>query len=137
MSAPGTPPLSLNHFAGWIGHGERGLPSEAIVHRLTGVHLSGRHWSGKDHPADPSDFRRCELLLRQVPLARVMFPLMVDVSPAWTRFVGEWEALVAMGEQEGVFDGTGWSAPRLYERMQEIRYPKTATVERREQEQGR
>lgn len=126
-----SPPMSLNAFREWVNHGERGLSSEAIVHRLTGILLSGRYWSGKDHPADPSDFRRCERLLRQVPSARLLLPLMADVSPVWARFVEEWDSLVALGEEEvpGIFDGPArWSAPRLYERMQEIRYPKAATV---------
>jgi len=121
------PLLSLEVFSSWINHGDRGLSSEAIVQRLTGVHLSGRSWSGKDHPADPSDFRRCELLLRQVPLARLAFPAMRDVSPTWARFVDAWGELVALGEEEcpGVFDGAacGRPAPRLYERMQDLRFP--------------
>lgn len=132
MTAPERPFLSLDHFGGWIAHGERGLSSEAIVRRLTGVHLSGRYWSGTDHPADPSDFRRCEMLLRQVPLARLTFPLMRDVSPVWARFVDAWDDLVALAEEEcpGIFDGEprGRSAPRLYERMQEIRHPAQPTA---------
>lgn len=127
MTTTERPPMSLDHFAGWISRGERGLSSEAIVHRLTGVHISGRYWNGKDHPADPSDFRRCEVLLRQVPLARLFFPLMRDVSPVWSRMVDAWDELVALGEQEcpGTFDGPpcGRSARLLYERMQELRYP--------------
>jgi hypothetical protein len=129
MSEKTAPPMSLNNFASWIGRGERGLSSEAIVHRLTGVNLSGRRWSGTDHPADPSDFRRCELLLRQVPLARLMFPLMRDVSPTWARFIDEWDDLVALAEEEapGIFDGPPrGSAPRLYERMQDIRQIRTS-----------
>jgi hypothetical protein len=118
------PAISLNAFASWISHGERGLSSEAIVHRLTGVNLGGRYWSGMDHPADPSDFRRCEMLLRQVPLARLMFPFMRDVSPTWERFVDAWDGLVATAEEEcpGIFDGPPrGAAPRLYAQMQAIR----------------
>jgi hypothetical protein len=133
MTATGAypPPMRLDHFAGWISQGERGLSSEAIVYRLTGVHLSGRHWSGKDHPADPSDFRRCEMLLRQVSLARLMFPAMRDVSPVWARFVDAWDDLVATAEQEcpGIFDGqtSGRSAPLLYEQMQNLRWVGAST----------
>lgn len=119
-------PMRLDAFASWISNGERGLSSEAIVYRLTGASLSGRAWSGKDHPADPSDFRRCEMLLRQVPLARLLFPAMRDVSPVWARFVGDWDDLVTLAEEEcpGVFDGdVRGSAPRLYEQMQRLRYP--------------
>lgn len=119
--------LPLGVFSSWISYGERGLSSEAIVYRLTGVHLSGRHWSGKDHPADPSDFRRCEILLREVPLARVVFSAMRDVSPTWARFVDAWDDLVALAEEEcpGIFDGAanGRSAPRLYAQMQDVRRP--------------
>jgi hypothetical protein len=124
------PLLDFSLFIPWVNGGERGLSSEAILYRLTGILLSGPYHPGTNHPADPSDFRRCELLLRQVPLARLVFPAMRDVSPTWARFVSEWDDLVALAEEEvpGVFTEPprGRSAPRLYARMQDIRYPTRA-----------
>lgn len=89
----GTLPLTL--FTHWLASGERGLSSEAIVSRLTGEKV-GRPWdTGKDHPHDPSDFRRCQKLLDAVPLARLAFPAMRDVSPQWARLVDAWDDIAA------------------------------------------
>lgn len=97
--------LPLTIFAGWLASGERGLSSEAIVSNLTGQHV-GRYWHGGDHPYDPSDFRRCELLLREVPIARLMFHRMAEVSPVWKALVEAWSEIVALMESEvpGVFE---------------------------------
>ncbi|MFC9966302.1 hypothetical protein ACFVH4_18900 [Nocardia ignorata] len=121
---PTCPPMLIHQFNGWLQFGERGLSSEAIVTQLTGVHLSGRPWTGWDHPHDPSDFRRCERLLRQVPQARVHLVAM-KADPVWARLVDAWDELVALAEEEvpGCFDGPprGGAAPRLYARMRELR----------------
>lgn len=115
-------PLSL--FTRWLASGERGVSSEAIVSHLTGEPV-GRYRIGDDYPFDPSDFRRCEVLLRHVPLARLTFPAMASRSPIWAALVAEWDELVALMESEspGVFgtsDPRG-SAPKTYARMKEIR----------------
>lgn len=117
MSAP----VSIYAFTDWLAKGERGMSSESIVERLTGVPVGSR--SRYAWPHDPSDFRRCELLLRAVPQAREHFHLMADVSPTWARLVDAWDELVALGEEEapGVFDGArGGKAPRLFARMTEL-----------------
>ena len=115
--------MPIAAFTNWLAFGERGISSEAIVTHLTGVSVS--RYGSMYEPLDPSDFRRCEQLLRQVPLARLVFPAMSEVSPAWARLVDAWDELVALAESEvpGVFDGpaTGYSAPRTYARMRELR----------------
>jgi len=117
-------PLPIGAFTMWLAQGERGLSAEAIVTRLTGVQISRR--GGSDIPYDPSDFRRCELLLRQVPLARLAFDAMRDVSPAWGRLVDAWDELVALGESEvpNAFNSertANGKAPLMYARMAGLR----------------
>ncbi|KHJ74672.1 hypothetical protein [Rhodococcus sp. Chr-9] len=115
--------LKLEHFAHWLASGERGISSEAIVSHLTG-HQVGRPWAGADHPWDPDDFYRCEMLLRAYPLARLAFPAMKSRSEVWARLVDAWDELVALGEEEvpGIFSGPARGrAPRMYARMRQIR----------------
>lgn len=95
--------LPLKVFVRWLASGERGLSSEAIVEHLTGEPVGGRahapRHGRKDHPYDLSDFRRCELLLRQVDVARLVFPAMAEVSPRWARLVDAWDDIVAAAEE--------------------------------------
>jgi hypothetical protein len=111
--------LPLTAFAGWLASGERGVSSETIVGHLTGAQFT----RCPSHPYDPDDLRRCERLLRQVPLARMAFPMMASCSDVWLRLVCEWDTLVATLEEEvpGCVDGTGrGSAPRTYALMKTI-----------------
>jgi len=117
--------LDLSHFTDWLASGERGISSEAIVSQLTGREI-GRWRPGSDHPWDPDDFRRCELLLRAYPLARLVFPeLMPSRSPVWAAMVERWDELVALIEEEapGAFTRRphGQSAPQAYALMKELR----------------
>lgn len=119
-----TGPLKIENFVHWLASGERGISSEAIVSHLTGVKVGRYDTLGGDHPYDPDDFRRCERLLRSVPLARLAFPLMKSRSPIWSALVDAWDELVELGESEapGVFDGRAYgSAPKMYARMLELR----------------
>ncbi len=114
--------LPIAAFTQWLAFGERGISSEAIVTHLTGVQVS--RWGSSFEPLDPGDFRRCERLLRQVPIARLAFGAMRDVSPQWAGLVEMWDELVALAEDEvpGIFDQpAGGSAPRTYDRMQGLR----------------
>lgn len=111
--------LSIGAFTRWLATGERGVSSEAIVARLTEDDL----WPpsrGGNHPYDPGDFRRCELLLREVPQARPMLWRMQAESPEWAALVDAWDELVALAESEGVFTSSYWYAPLTYARMRQI-----------------
>ena len=78
----------------WLANGERGISSETIFEYLTGVPTTGRF--GCDRPRDPDDFRRCELLLEQVPSLRAKFHLMSFVSPVWANLVLDWDKIKSM-----------------------------------------
>lgn len=93
MSATTDAKIPLHHFTGWLAMGERGLSSEAIVQHLTGTPISGYHWGAGRHPRDPADFRRCQLLLDAVPLAKLAFPAMRSASPEWARLVDQWDEI--------------------------------------------
>jgi hypothetical protein len=106
----------------WLMFGERGLSSEAIVMKL----VYGRVNPGFNDPSDPDDFRRCELLLRQVPELRADFHRMAEVSPRWAGLVERWSDLVALVEEEfpEVWKPKSYrrsgEAPRTYELMKNI-----------------
>ncbi|WP_102158696.1 hypothetical protein [Zhihengliuella halotolerans] len=80
----------------WLNDGERGVSSNAIVQYL--VH--GKIPAGFNDPADPSDFRRCELLLKAVPSLRKQFHRMAEVSPRWAALVERWGEIAALLEEE-------------------------------------
>lgn len=115
--------LLLDHpgLTEWLIYGERGASSDAIVKALTSLHAAGP-WD-RSHPYDPSDFRRCETLLRSVPSLRALMPRMADVSPVWAQLVERWDDIVALGESEvpGIFDGFdhGQPAPMMYALIRE------------------
>lgn len=101
MTAPTTTPIPLRHFHGWLAFGERGLSSEAIVQHLTRQQILGQTWGYRiHHPHDPADFRRCQLLLNSVPLARLHLPMMRSASPEWARLVDAWDEIHEAIESE-------------------------------------
>jgi hypothetical protein len=115
--------LPLVIFTEWLAAGERGISSEAIVSHLTATEIGDRMFARSDHPHDPSDFRRCEVLLRQVPVARVTFPDMASRSPHWAVLVEHWDDLVALMEEEnpGIFDRPAYGrSPRTYALMNRL-----------------
>lgn len=107
--------------AAWLAHGERGVSSNTIFERLTGIHATG-DW-GCDIPHDPDDLRRCRLLLERVPDLVLLFPRMAEVSTAWAAMVAAWGDLCATMDAEcpdwrSVSRG---KAPKTYELMRLIR----------------
>jgi hypothetical protein len=78
----------------WLVKGERGASSNAMVEHITG--LGGN----TAHPYDPDDFRRCRLLVEQVPLIRFNIAEMATCSPAWARIISAWVELCALMDAE-------------------------------------
>lgn len=89
----------------WLAHGERGVSSNAIFSHLTGVDATGM--SGFDVPWDPSDFRRCRLLLEQVPEIADRIGEMRSVSPAWAGIVDHWSDICRAMDEEAPY----WREP--------------------------
>ncbi|RIV20373.1 hypothetical protein DYU11_20190 [Fibrisoma montanum] len=79
----------------WLANGERGVSSETIFKYLSDdVSIERSRW--ESHPLDPSDFRRCHLLLEAVPQFRAKLDRMRAVSPVWARLVDHWGKLTDM-----------------------------------------
>lgn len=75
-----------------------------------------------DTPSDPSDLRRCRLLLKAVPEFRKRFHEMRKASKKWAVAVDHWDELCALFDQEAPNWATReyWEAKRTYKRMKEI-----------------
>jgi hypothetical protein len=80
----------------WLENGERGMSSEAMFTRFTGVSLDGEC----NHPHDADDFRRCRLLLEAVPEFQGKIHLMKDVSVQWHSLAGYWQELCDLMDEE-------------------------------------
>lgn len=115
-------PLTLSDdLVNWLSTGERGLSSEAIVHHLTGFPINGS-FGCSCHPLDPSDFRRCRLLLEAVPALAPRLGEMAAVSPTWAALVRAWPEMCACFDQEvPQWRRRGsWQAPKTYALMQQV-----------------
>ena len=108
----------------WLAAGERGLSSESIVEYLYGLPVLEGHWrrSAPHCPLDPTDLRRCLLLLAEFPETAAQFPRMRAASPEWERLVDAWADLERQFLAEiGDLRGTAhWSAPLTYAAMERV-----------------
>lgn len=100
----------------WLKFGARGVSSETIFGHLTGLPLTARPRA----PLDPSDLRRCRLLLEHVPAFRAELNRMNEVSKHWAALVARWDEIcVLMDEEAPDWRNEGGSAPRAYKLMLE------------------
>jgi hypothetical protein len=101
----------------WLEQGERGLSSETMFTRFTGIELDGN----RDAPADGDDFRRCRLLLDQVPEFQAKLHLMKDVSKEWHGLVDSWQELCdVMDDEAPDWRKREGTSRRLNAKMQEF-----------------
>lgn len=77
-------------FIQWLANGERGISSNTIATRLSGIDCMPKNWR-KDHPHDPADFLRCEKLLDAVPEFRDRLSEMQAESPVWKALYLRWD----------------------------------------------
>jgi hypothetical protein len=80
----------------WLVGGERGKSSDSMFGFLTGV-AAMRHGA---HPVDAADFRRCRLLLEQVPEFNDRRQALTELSDVWGGLVAKWDDLCAMMDAE-------------------------------------
>lgn len=104
----------------WLATGERGLSSEAMFSRFTGIPMGGKNYDGV-LPCDPADFRRCRLLIEQVPCFANRISEMSGVSPAWARIAASWDDLCATMDAEAPgWRESGGHAPQTYDMMKRV-----------------
>lgn len=112
-----------SEMVAWLARGERGLSSNVIFSRLTGVDALSQRWSSREshHPWDPGDLGRCRKLLEACPKLQSKLTLMADLSPAWMVLVKAWDELCAMMDEEAPRwrEGIG-TTPKTYKRMREL-----------------
>lgn len=82
----------------WLASGERGCSSNSMFTHLTGVNAVTSSY--KSHPYDPDDFRRCCLLLEEVPELKAELHRMAEVSPEWAKLVAHWEEIKQLIDEE-------------------------------------
>jgi hypothetical protein len=115
LAAPILVDPNLTPLERWLRAGERGLSSDAIVGHLRGWSLVDQRPNrpppeDPPYPHDPGDFRRCLLLLEQVPELRESFTLfMPSASPTWELLVSTWDQLTELFLSEAPTD---WRDPR-------------------------
>lgn len=92
----------------WLESGERGVSSETMFEVFTGIPLE----QDRDHPQDLDDFRRCRLLLEQVPAFVEKLPLMAELSPQWAGLVSRWDLIcIAMDAETPNWRPSGVGGP--------------------------
>ena len=108
----------------WLANGETGISSKTIHAVLTGmvdnaVFNTSPSWFRYDVPHDPSDFRRCYLLLKFIPEWKQRLHEVAERFPKWKPFVEQWDELTRLYEDER--DREDGKAPLLYKLMKELK----------------
>lgn len=103
----------------WAAFGEQGISSRTIFAVMTGAmayeDAFPRDWARFDVPHDPSDFRRCYLLLKLIPEWRERLGEMAQAFYKWLPFVERWDEMTALYELER--ENPKGMCPKLYELM--------------------
>lgn len=113
--------LPLERFANWLADGERGMSSESIMRAATGGKPGRWGWT---EPLDGGDFRRCELLLAEVPEARdAAFPRLAAESPVWAALIARWDDITELLDEEVPDRSTArrGKAPSAYRLITQLR----------------
>jgi hypothetical protein len=109
----------------WLATGEQGRSSSFIFWKVTGVapECLDNRLDATYYPFDPDDFRRCRLLLEEVPSVAAEFRAVMgkDAGPIWEKLVAEWDTLCAtMDEEAPNWHTKGGRAHKTYSLMKVI-----------------
>ncbi len=80
----------------WLRKGQRGISSNTIFGAISGLALD----KIKHPPSDPDDFRRCYLLIKQVPEWKGELHKVAHLSETWKNVVDNWDKLSALLEEQ-------------------------------------
>ncbi len=85
----------------WRNKGEHGTSSELMYRFISSGYrnLGSSSQYENIHPSDPSDFRRCYILIKAIPEWRENLDLMKQISPTWSNIVDNWDKLCSMLEE--------------------------------------
>ena len=102
----------------WIAHGKVGISSQTIWEVMLGIVMEGRSNRCRySVPYDPTDFKRCYLLLQEIPEWRERLPEVALIFPEWEPLVANWSELERLYEEGSESE---WSY-KLYDRIKELR----------------
>jgi hypothetical protein len=77
MNAPLNPSAAVPPEAvRWLANGRRGVSSNSFISAIYGIDANGDHY--RDAPHDPSDLRRCRLMVESIPGAKELLLSLVD-----------------------------------------------------------
>ena len=103
----------------WFASGEKGISSECIASIICGFEPK---WN--DTPSDPDDFKRCLLLLNDIPELREHLYMMRSVSTDWDKLMNHWDDIEEsfMSEvPEWLYGDYRNGAPKTYALMSKCR----------------
>lgn len=107
----------------WLANGKRGISSNTIATRLSGIDCLGTYANGvprnESYPRDPSDFIKCQKLLKAVPGFRNRLDEMKSVSKEWAILVNHWSEIEGLIESD-FRETNGKRCPTAYSRMKEL-----------------
>lgn len=102
----------------WQTKGNVGVSSATMASIALG--LESNFYGGRfDAPSDPSDLRRCMLLVEDIPEIRNQFPLISEKCKRFAPIIAEWDSLIALLKKE--LKRPDKRAPETYARMQILR----------------
>jgi hypothetical protein len=97
----------------WIVNGEVGSSSRTMWSAIKGI-----YYTWHDYPRDPSDLRRCMLLVDTCTDVRQAFDRIATMYPYWLPILARWDVLIAsLREEMKRVDGM---APNTYAMMKAI-----------------
>lgn len=77
----------------WLYGGEKGNSSKVMFSAITGLPTGG---TTPKTPKDPDDFKRCMLLIDEVPEFESELHKVAALSPVWKNIVDNWVLLCIM-----------------------------------------
>lgn len=101
----------------WQANGNVGVSSATMASIALGMDKSFYH-ERFGAPSDPSDLRRCMLLVEEIPEIRDSFPLISKKVKQFAPILREWDPLIALLKLE--LKRTDKRAPKTYQWMKEL-----------------
>lgn len=101
----------------WLFNGEAGESSKSMAYVLLGKKIKYAAF-----PHDPSDFRRCLLMLDKIPEFKDKLNVMAAQSETWDKLINNWDSITSVfltecdADNEYMFH----RAPKTYELMKQV-----------------